>query len=111
MVEFVDPELNKVEIVKEEDALLGCSFHLEVVVASLLVPAWLVNEIRLSDVTQFQDVVRRYGEFACIMVRYEDTFYWIDVDVALVAVEFEPMDFVQAALNPLEWVESSIGGF
>lgn len=109
-MELVHPKLNEIEVVKEEDALLRCGFHLEVIVASLLIPAWFIYETRLLNVTKLENIVRGDGEFACIVVRYEDTLNWIDVDIALIAIELEPMDLIQAALHPLEWVESSIRG-
>lgn len=73
---------------------MASCLHLEVVIVLLLVPRRVLNKLGLNDVTELEDVVRRYGELAHVKVGDKDSFGRVDVDVPLVAVKFESMDFV-----------------
>lgn len=110
MMKLIDPKHHEVHIVKVEDRLLVLGPHLEVVLVLFLIPRGLRNETCLDDVTQLEDVVGRDGKFIGVLIGYKDSLYRVDVDIALIAVELEAVNFVETALDPLERVEDSIGG-
>jgi hypothetical protein len=85
-VEFIDPEHDEVDIIEVEDRLLVLRTHLEVVLTLFLVPGRFRYEGCFKDVTQLEDVVGGDRELVRVLVRDKDSFNWIYIDIALVAV-------------------------